>query len=93
MLNTKALALGIGTASAVLYLLCVLGTLLFPYQLLLFFNNFFHAVDLGAIYPAGKTLITPQNFVVGLVGIFVWSAFLGWLIAYFYNLFAKQKTA
>ncbi len=90
MLNPKGLALGLGFAGAVLYILCVVGTLLFPSQLLLLVNNFFHAVDLGAIYPAGKTLVTPTNFFVGLVGIFVWSAVLGWLIAFFNNLFAKN---
>lgn len=79
--NATALTVGI------VYLVCAFSVLLVPDLVLGIARTWFHGVSLTEVASAG---ITPGSFVLGLVSAMVGGWVLGYLFAYFYNLFARK---
>ena len=89
MFDQKRIVGATVATSAFLYSFCSLFTILFPSKFLLFVNNWFHTVDMFKIYPEGKMLVTPVNFLVGLLGVCIVSGFSSWLFIWVYRSLKK----
>ena len=83
MLDSKAVSLSLAFTSEVLYILCTLFFYLFPEGTLMFFNSWFHGIDLTRIGAPGT--IATANFFIGFASIFVVSYLTGTVFAYLYN--------
>lgn len=84
-LNEMALA----NASAILmggfYVLCALAVALLPDFSKAVVVNWFHGIDLGAIWTGGPR----GNFFLGLISAVVLSWIFGWAFAWLYNKMVK----
>jgi|GEM_PF-6512942 len=85
MLDPKRIVGASVATAAFLYSFCALFTILFPTKFLLFLNNWFHTVDLFKIYPEGKMLVTPVNFLVGLIGVSLFAGLTSWFFVFIYR--------
>jgi len=86
-LNKKVVGLSLATASAIVYMICVLAYWIAPNTLIVYGNYLFHSVDLGSIAVKSVTFI---DALIGLVLIFVSGYLIGLLFAGLYNYFIKK---
>ena len=87
-LNQNAIALSFGIVVALIYLICIIFVAIFPLQTVVTVGNYFvHGIDISSI--ATKN-ITFGKSIIGLILVFVSSAFAGYTFTFIYNLFSDK---
>ena len=88
--DETALAKSFAVVGFVGYLLCVLGTIIFPEFLMTLFNSWFHGVDISVLRPAdGNWVFGTGNLLLGLLTFPVAGWITGYFIASLYNRYNK----
>lgn len=88
--NEVALAKSFAVIGFVGYLLCILGTIIFPEFLMTLFNSWFHGVDITSLRPVDSNwVLGTGNLLIGLVTFPAASWITGYFIAFLYNRYNK----
>ena len=89
-LSETALAKSFAVLGFAGYVLCILGTVLFPEFLMTLFNSWFHGVDISILKPAdGNWIFGTGNLLLGLLTFPIISWFTGYFVAFLYNKYNK----
>lgn len=87
-LSVTRFGFGLGMASALMYLGCVVVMLTVPHEVTIrFFNSLMHGVD---VTPIMRWDIPWPEVVLGIVEIFILGWLFGAVLAAFYNLSARK---
>ncbi len=82
-LNQNAVALAVGTTTALVYLVCLIFVAIFPLETVITVANYFvHGIDISSIASKGITL---AKSIIGLVVVSLSSAATGYIFALIYN--------
>ncbi|MBI2650984.1 hypothetical protein HYX01_00765 [Candidatus Woesearchaeota archaeon] len=87
-LNPNLVALSMGVASAILYILCLIVVAITPIPAVVSaVNALQHSIDVSGIVVRSISL---ANSIIGIIGWFVIAAVTGYVFAFTYNLLAKS---
>lgn len=87
MLKTNVVSLSAAITAEALYIVCALAFLLFPKGALMFFDTWFHGINLTLI--ASGSALTFVEFIVGFVTVFTTAYVTGFVFASVYNALGK----
>ncbi len=86
-LHAWKFGLAMALTFAVIYTVCAVAVALFPDGTVVYFNNWFHGLDLRLLKPAAERSLTLVQFAYGLVSVAAVSFAGGATLAGFYNVF------
>ena len=91
-ISENSLAKSLAFVSLAGYLICVLGTILFPEFLMTLFNSWFHGINLTSLSPTdGNWVFGTGNLLLGLITFPIFGWLTGYFIGHFYNRLAATE--